>query len=89
MAAIVSRDMRTVTGRNIRTVEHESGCDAWTDSTHKVRKAMMQKEMVPVPEEDGWRLKYLDKLLERRQREFYLAVDTEEVQGLIDSLCVS
>ena len=44
--------------------------------------------MVSVPEEDEWRLSYLNKLLERRQREFYLAENTEEVQGLIESLCV-
>ena len=80
--------MRTVTARNIRTVEGASGCDTWTGSTTVVRAAMVEKELVAVPEEDAWRLPYLTKLMERRQRQFYLGLDTEEVQKLINSLCV-
>ena len=88
MVAMVSWDLRTVTGKNIRTVECKSGCDTWTDSTGRVREAVMERELVAVPEEDAWRLPYLAKLLERRQRQYYLGLGTEDVQELIDSLCM-
>ena len=48
----------------------------------------MERELVAVPEEDAWRLPYLAKLLERRQRQYYLGLGTEEVQELILTLYV-
>ena len=69
-------------------MESVSGCDAWTASTSVVREAVMEGELAAVPEVDAWRLPYLSRLMERRQRQYYLGQDTDEVQELINSLCV-
>ena len=46
--------------------------------------------MAPPPE-DAWRLPFLSKLLEQREKLHWMGMDREEerVQELIDSLCKS
>ena len=89
LAAIAARDLRTVTGSNIRTIEVATGgLSAWESSPDAVRAAVTAAETAPVPECDAWRLPYLGKLLEERQRLHYRATDTKDVQTLIESLCV-
>ena len=90
-ALLAARDLQTVTGRNLALVAELSGQDPWTASTARVREALREREMVPVPEGDSWRCNYLHKLLEQRQRAYYSG-DKEkdmEISSLIDSLCVS
>ena len=90
MANFVGRDLRTVTGRNIRLLRDESGLDPWTMTSAGMKRALDKKEVgVPVGEE--WRLPYLGKLLEQRQSAVYSDCTKEEerLTGLIDSLCTS
>ena len=90
MVALTARDLRTVTGQNIRTVEEATGglVDVWVASPDSVRAAVMTVETVSVPECDSWRLPYLGKLLEERQGLYYSDADREYVQQLIESLCI-
>ena len=47
--------------------------------------------MVDIADEDKWRVIYLNKLLNQRQEWHYLGEEheKEQVQKLIDSLCVN
>ena len=51
---------------------------------------MREREAVPVPPQDAWRVPYLRKLLEQRIQHYYSGDKEKEdrVQTLIDSLCV-
>ena len=43
MAHMVGRDLRTVTGRNLRLVQDESGLCPWQDSSGRVKKVLTSK----------------------------------------------
>ena len=90
MAHMVGRDLRTVTGRNLRLVQDESGLCPWQDSSGRVKKVLTSKR-VDIPAGDQWRLPYLGLLLEQRQHAHYGGhFDEEErINGLIESLCIN
>ena len=90
VALLCARDLRTTTGQNIRVVEEASGLSVWSSTTRQVRKAVREREAVPVPPQDAWRVPYLRKLLEQRIQHYYSGDKEKEdrVQTLIDSLCV-
>ena len=90
MAYFTARDLRTVTGRNLRFVRDESGLDPWTESPARVKKVLAEIRD-DVPTGDEWRLPYLGKLLEQKQRAHYggFTAETERLSGLIDSLCMN
>ena len=60
-------------------------------SPGQVRAGLVKKETVVVEDCDKWRIKYLGTLLEHRQEWQYLGSDeeVEEIQKLVDSLCVN
>ena len=83
LANLMARDRRSVTGSNVQLVMATSGCDVWSDSLGKVRASLLEKEAV-----DNWRV---GTLLEHRQEWQYLGADeeVENIQKLVDSLCVN
>ena len=85
---IVARDLRTTTGSNLQLVRDLTGLDPWSCLGSEVKKVMAEKLAV-VPEQDGWRLPYLGRLLEQRGELYYEMEDTDELTELIDSLCVN
>ena len=89
MANLVSRDIQTTTGRNLKLVERSSGLSAWDASQEKLKEAIRIKETVAVEEGDMWRIPYLSKLLGQRQELVYLGEEVEEVSNLINSLCIN
>ena len=52
---------------------------------------LMEKEMVEVPPQDQWRVRYLASLLDKRQVADYMGLEErgEYLTELIDSLCVN
>ena len=86
MANLVSRDLQSTTGANLRLLEEVSGLSPWEASQDKLKEAVRQKEMVTV---DKWRIPFLNKLLGQRQELAYLGEDTEEASELINSLCIN
>ena len=90
VAALTARYVRTVTGRNVRTVEDAAGMDSWTASPSMVRKSLSERETVTVPPGDTWRVPYLAKLLETRQQLYYMGKEDELelCQKIIESLCI-
>ena len=90
MAHLISRDLRSVTGRNLKMVEDETGLSPWRQTPAKFKKALASvKEDVPAT--DHWRPGYLGLLLEQRQEAHYGGHQEEEdrINGLIESLCIN
>ena len=90
LANLVSRDLQTTTGKNLRTVKEASGLDPWVASPSMLKKAVIDSETVEVASTDVWRLEYLCSLL-RQVEEAKLHTDDEkvkELQELIDSLVI-
>ena len=90
LARLVSRDIRTTTGTNIRVVEEASALSIWDCCQDKLRDAIRRKEQVEVEANDEWRIPYLNKLLAQRQELDYLGQEVEKtmVDDLINSLCI-
>ena len=92
LARIVAKDIRTTTARNLRFLEEETGGKTWAASSLMVKKALLAGETV-VPAEASWRVPYLGKLLEERDRLVYQGLEdskeVKSVQSLIDSLCTN
>ena len=89
MANLVSRDIQSTTGKNLRLVEKSSGLSAWEASPVKLKEAIKKKETVTVEDIDLWRIPYLDKLLGRKQEVAYMGEDVEEISSQINSLCIN
>ena len=91
MVNLLSRDVRSSTGKNIRLVSEESRRNPWEDTVGRIRAGLMEAEGVHVDERDKWRVGYLGVLLEKRQAWHYKGAEAqeEEVQELVDSLCVN
>ena len=90
-ALLAGRDLRTVTGRNLKLVEEKSGQDPWVASPAGVRECLSTLEEAPVSELDWWRIKYLEDLFEEKQKMFYNGRDEEiiRISELINSFCVN
>ena len=89
LARMVAMDIRTTTARNLRLLEEETGGLTWASPSKKIKEELGTR--VPaVPSEDAWRVPYLGKLLEERDRLVYQGEEdsneVEKVQELIDSL---
>ena len=86
VASVVSRDVRSTTGRNLWLIEEETHLNPFTARPAEVRDRL---KLAAVPEQDSWRLGLLETYLsERRTLETNLE-DTEQITGLIDSLCMN
>ena len=48
---------------NARLLEDVSGTDPWSMGKYSLKQKLVLSEMVEVPEQDTWRIMYLDKLL--------------------------
>ena len=81
---IVSRDIFSVTGKNLAYIENEAGVDPWMACAVQVRNSLPKSE---VPAEDLWRLPLLGQYIDHRQNMKSQCEDTKEISKLIDSLC--
>ena len=86
LANIVSRDIRSVTGKNLDMIERESGQDPWKTNSFMVKENLSDRE---VPEQDMWRLPLLCQYLNQRREMETAQEDTGVITDLIDSLCSS
>ena len=88
---LVSRDLRSTTGKNINFVNTVSRGNVWHDSMSKIKSGLKDFGFASVPEKEVWRVPYLETLLQQRQEWHYRGEIEEEeaVQSLIESLCVN
>ena len=91
LSRLLSRDMLSVTGKNLRLVQEMTKLNPCTASKAKIRAALEVYELVVVPPLDQWRLPYLTSLLSQRGEAYYAAMEEEEerLTELIDSLVVN
>ena len=88
LSRLVSRDIQTVTGKNLRYIEEVSGLNPWNSSKAKMKAVLIASEVVEVPVRDEWRLPYLSSLISQRREAHLLALEDEEARltELIESL---
>ena len=80
LARIVSRDVRSVTSRNVALLTRETGLSPWDYSKWRITEKFRR---VAVPVNDGWRSGLLLKLLEERRK----SIDHPQLDKMIESLC--
>ena len=92
LARIVAADIRSTTAKNLKVLELETGCSDLCTPAWKM-KEMMMKRQPAIPVSDVWRIPYLGKLLEERDRLVYQgqeeSTDVARLQEMIDSLCIN
>ena len=91
LANIVGRDLRSTTGYNLKLLEESSGLSPWIYDSSRLKQELLEKEPVIFADQDLWRIEYLGKLLEHRQRFHYLGEEdkVKHMSELIDSLCIN
>ena len=62
---LVSRDLQSTTGRNLKYLAAQSGTDPWIVGPGELKAALHQNQKVDVPPQDRWRVEYLKSLLRR------------------------
>ena len=90
LANFISRDLRSYTGKNLKTVRDSSGFDPLVTSFEEMKNAINSKEKVDVLPEDQWRICYLWNLLGKLQEAKHMALmdEQKELQTIIDSLVI-
>ena len=86
LSNIVARDVRSVTGRNLRLLETETGLDPWKATSIDIRDNIPISQ---IPNHDVWRIPLLCRLLYQRQEMATNCENTDQISDLIDSLCSS
>ena len=66
VANLMGHDVRSTTGGNLYRLSKETGLNPWISTSSMVKMALQQTDVM-VPEEDRWRLPFLEKLLVQRQ----------------------
>ena len=84
MFNIVKNDARSVTRKNIRNLEEETGMDVLSAAV-TVAKRRLTVKLVPVGQH--WRLGLLTTLLATRQERQWGAENTMRTQDMINGLC--
>ena len=88
MALLAARDLRSSLGSNLALVRELTGLNPWVAGRAELRAALEAADLVPVPEQDNWRVPLLDKLLLARLQAYYTSdkVEVKRLQDLIYSL---
>ena len=75
----------------MRFLEESSWLNPWEFCSARIKMELVKKEMVEVPPQDLWRVRYLASLMEKRQVADYMGLEEsgEYLTELIDSLCVN
>ena len=91
VARLAARDLRSSVGTNLALLQRETGLDPWVVGPGHLRAVLLDKARVVVPDQDKWRVPYLERLLAERLQAYYTA-DTlaeEQLTVLINSLVVN
>ena len=91
MSRYISRDIQSVTGRNLKLIENTAKLNPWTTSSSRIKNALFLEEAVEVPVVDRWRLPYLCSLLSQRREARNQAMEADEtrLEELINSLVLN
>ena len=81
MANLVSRDIRSTIGCNLRMIQETIGMSVWTTAQSRIKSAIIESQTVTIPENEEWRIPFLNKLLSHRQELSYLGEDTDKIHS--------
>ena len=84
LARIAGRNASSVTGRNILNIYLETNLNPILSPLSKIEEALSRP--TPVPEDDLWRLRLLQKYVHLRQSLLAKCDDTHFIDELIESL---
>ena len=88
VANIAGADLRSITGSNVHCIEKEAGLRLNLENMSTLTKRLLEiKTKVPI--QDNWRIGCLRKFLSEKYEMLAKFQDTEQIQSLIDTLCVS
>ena len=91
VARLAARDLRSSVGTNLALLQRETGLDPWVVGPGHLRAVLLDKARVVVPDQDKWRVPYLERLLAERLQAYYTA-DTlaeEKLTALINPIVVN
>ena len=86
MRNIAGADLRSTTGKNCHNLRNEFQLDPWMTPSSIFKT---KYKYYDVPEADGWRLPLLQSLMKDRYEMSVCGDETEDITGLIESLCSS
>jgi hypothetical protein len=91
LALLAARDVRSNLGSNLALVRDITKLDPWVEPQGALAAALEKADKRDVPEQDRWRLPYLQKLLAARLQAHYAAdkVEVKRIQELINSLVIN
>ena len=84
----ISRDLQSITAKNIKLVRDTSGLDLWVSGSRQLKTAIHDNLTVATPPLDDWKVKYLMSLLNQLEEAKHSVQDNrmKDLQDLIDSL---
>ena len=85
---LVSRDLQTTTARNMKFVMDKSETDVWTVSAGRLKQELHTNQLVDIPPQDKWKMRYMCSLLNQMEEAKHLVQEDKlkELQDLLDSL---
>ena len=86
VARIVSKDAKTITGKNLLNLRIETGVDVASAPLSQSRQLF---SLVSEPTQANWKFYLLEKYLKTRNDMDTRCEDTEYINDLISSLCSS
>ena len=88
VANIAAADIRSSVGKNIFNLGKEAGMILTMENLWEVRRVLLDLK-TQVPSQDSWRLECLRKFMYEKYLLLAKDENTEEIDSLIDSICVS
>ena len=84
----ISRDLQSITAKNIKLVRDTSGLDPWVAGSRQLKTAIHDNLTVNTPPLEEWKVRYLMSLLNQLQEAKHDVQDNRMnyIQDLIDSL---
>ena len=91
LALLAARHIRSNLGSNLALVRELTKRDPWVEPRGALAAALVAADTRDVPEQDRWRLPYLQKLLAMRLQAYYSGEEDEvkRLQELINSLVIN
>ena len=86
MRRIAGADIRSTTGKNVHNLMKEFKLDPWVTPSSVFKRKYKYYDL---PEADQWRLPLLQSLMKERYEMSASGDETEDITGLIESLCSS
>ena len=91
LSRMLSRDVRSVTGKNLQMVQELTNLNPWTTQKKHLKIGLVTSEIMETPLQDRWRIQYLSSLLSQRRFAHLEGLEEYEkhLSELIESLVMN